>query len=127
MRAGADEREAVSLVVGGFCLPVSPLLGVSNRRFERDLEPLPGRVQPAFDRSDRDIEQLGDLDQRMAANVESIQGLAIQRLELPERVVQALGSLAADQLLERLFTRRRRPFRARRSQRSPAPVGELLG
>ncbi len=76
-------------------MAVSPFLGVDHRGLERELEALPRGVQPPLDGADRDVEQLGDLDQRVSADVESIQGLAIERLELGKRLPEPLGTLAA--------------------------------
>ena len=45
---------------------------------------------------------LGDLDQREAPDVEGHEGLAVQGLELVQRLPEPSGALAGDQLVERL-------------------------
>src|SRR5262249_28810218 len=52
---------------------VRPFMRVGHRAFQLDLQTLPRRVQPALDRAQRHVEHLGDLDQRMTADVERVE------------------------------------------------------
>src|SRR4051794_6950811 len=101
-------------------------------------------MQPALDRAEGHVELPGDLDERLAVDVEGEQGLAVEVLQPRDRLPEPLGTLAADQLGERIVALLARPFEddgldARRRQpprgavdRHPhrdlaEPAGEPLG
>jgi hypothetical protein len=53
-------------------------------------------VQPPLDGTQRHAELIGDLEQRVAADVEGVRGLAVQGLETAQGLPEPLGTLAAD-------------------------------
>src|SRR4051812_29290839 len=96
--AGADQLAVAVAVTVAIILEraVGPLVGVGGGRLELGLQPLAGGVQPALDGPDRHLEPLGDLDQRLALDVEGDQGLAVDTLQSLEGLPEPPGALAGD-------------------------------
>ena len=84
---------------------LGPFVGFADAGLQLGLQPLAGGVEPTLDRPDRRIEAVGDLDQRLALDVEGDQDLAVDGLDPCQCLPEVLGALAGDQLVERVVVR----------------------
>ena len=92
---------------------LGPFVGFADAGLQLGLQPLAGGVEPTLDRPDRRIEAVGDLDQRLALDVEGDQDLAVDGLDPRQRLPEVLGAFAGDQPVERVVVRLARPAPSR--------------